>query len=200
MEPWGGWTNSTTVFPQTFVIDYVRHYTRTWPELGTVTGLPSNWHLTKEPKMESKAGTTSGAEPIVKLAASSLSWNTPYLTGTYDAGAWSLVIWTMSITGSSQVQARIYKKGLGSEVLIGETTADPSTTGSGNHATKFSFPGISAITLTKETLRIELTKLSGTELSLIVNGNDFDSRLILPLSTTGTVSDSFPPTTPFPNP
>lgn len=27
---WGGWPNATTVFPQSYVIDYVRHYTRAW--------------------------------------------------------------------------------------------------------------------------------------------------------------------------
>ena len=27
---WGGWPDASTVFPQTYVIDYVRHYTRAW--------------------------------------------------------------------------------------------------------------------------------------------------------------------------
>ena len=27
---WGGWPNATTTFPQAYVIDYVRQYTRAW--------------------------------------------------------------------------------------------------------------------------------------------------------------------------
>lgn len=89
---WGGWTNASTVFPQTFAIDYVRHYTRAGPVEGPAAGLPTSWHLTEDPHLNIPAGTKSGAQPIVTLGSAALSWYTPYLTGSYDAGAWSASI------------------------------------------------------------------------------------------------------------
>lgn len=70
--------------------------------------------------------------------------------------------------------------------MIGETIVDASTTGSGNHITKLTFTGMKAITLSGESIRLELTKMSGPNLSMIVNGNDFDSQLSMPWSATGT--------------
>lgn len=129
---WGGWANNTTVFPQTYVIDYVRHYTRPWPAKGSAAGLPSVWHLGADPKLSSAAGTT---------------------------------------------------------------------TGSGNHSTRYNFTGIAAQTLSGETIRLELSKLSGPALTLVVNGNDFDSYLSMPWSTSGSTG-SYPTqtTVPFPVP
>lgn len=185
---WGGWTNASTVFPQTFAIDYVRHYTRAGPVEGPAAGLPTSWHLTEDPHLNIPAGTKSGAQPIVTLGSAALSWYTPYLTGTYDAGAWSASIWTPPPSGPTPIRARIFRQGSspGSEVMIGETIVDASTTGSGNHITKLTFTGMKAITLSGESVRLELTKMSGPNLSMIVNGNDFDSQLSMPWSATGT--------------
>ena len=199
---WGGWANNTTVFPQTYVIDYVRHYTRPWPAKGSAAGLPSVWHLGADPKLSSAAGTTTGAQPLVTLAGTALSWYTPYLSGSFDAGAWAAQVWTLTPAASAQVRARIYRRRAdGTETLLGEAQMDPTTTGSGNHSTRFNFTGIAAQTLSNETIRLELSKLSGPALTLVVNGNDFDSYLSMPWSTTGSTG-SYPTQTavPFPQP
>lgn len=186
---WGGWPDGTTVLPQNYVIDYVRHYTRNWPARGTASGLPSVWHLSQNPHLNSAAGTTTGAQPVVTLADSPLSWYTPFLSGSFDAGAWSASVWTLSSAGSTPVRARIYRRtSAGAETLLGESTANPATSASGNHATRFNFVSVPALTLSNESVRLELTKLSGPSLSLIVNGNDFDSNLSMPWSATGTVA------------
>ena len=199
---WGGWANNTTVFPQTYVIDYVRHYTRPWPAKGNAAGLPSVWHLGADPKLSSATGTTTGAQPLVTLADTALSWYTPYLSGSFDAGAWAAQVWTLTPAASAQVRARIYRRRAdGTETLLGEAQMDPTTTGSGNHSTRFNFTGIAAQTLSGETIRLELSKLSGPALTLVVNGNDFDSYLSMPWSTTGSTG-SYPTQTavPFPQP
>ncbi|MFM6991781.1 MAG: family 16 glycosylhydrolase [Rhodoferax sp.] len=206
---WGGWPDGTTVLPQTYVIDYVRHYTRNWPARGTASGLPSVWHLSQNPHLNAAAGTTTGAQPIVTLADSPLSWYTPFLSGSFDAGAWSASLWTLASAGSTPVRARIYRRtSAGTETLLGESTANPATSASGNHATRFNFVSVPAVTLANESVRFELTKLSGPSLSLVVNGNDFDSNLSMPWSASGTVAGypgeaatafptpSTPPTTP----
>ena len=199
---WGGWADGSTVFPQTYVIDYVRHYTRAWPAKDSAAGLPSIWHLSQDPHMNAAAGSTTGAQPLVTLADAPLSWYTPFLTGSFDAGAWSASIWTLSNSGSTPVRARIYRRNsAGSETLISESNANPATSASGNHATRFNFTGITATTLTGESVRLELTKLSGPSLFLVVNGNDFDSQLSMPWSTTGSTG-AYPSAaaTPFPTP
>lgn len=199
---WGGWANSSTVFPQTYVIDYVRHYTRAWPQRGSAAGLPSVWHLGGDPKLSSAAGTTTGAQPLVTLGDTALSWYTPYLTGSFDAGAWAAQVWALSPSASSPVRARIYRRRAdGTETLLGQAQVDPFTSGSGNHSTRFNFTGIAAQTLQSETIRLELSKLSGPALTLVVNGNDFDSYLSMPWSTSGS-SGSYPAQTavPFPVP
>ena len=199
---WGGWPDNTTVLPQTYVIDYVRHYTRNWPARGTAAGLPSVWHLSQNPHLNSAAGTTTGAQPVVTLADSPLSWYTPFLSGSLDAGAWSASIWTLSSAGSTPVRARIYRRtSAGTETLLGESTANPATSASGNHATRFNFVSVPALTLANESVRLELTKLSGPSLSLVVNGNDFDSNLSMPWSASGTVAgDPSEAATAFPTP
>jgi len=199
---WGGWANSTTVFPQTYAIDYVRHYTRAWPAKGSAAGLPSVWHLGGDPKLAAAAGTTTGAQPQVTLAGTALSWYTPYLSGSFDAGAWAAQVWTLAVSASAPVIARIYRRRPdGTETLLGQAQADPFTSGSGNHSTRFNFTGIAAQTLSGETIRLELSKLSGPALALVVNGNDFDSYLSMPWSTTGSTG-SYPTQTavPFPQP
>lgn len=199
---WGGWANSTTVFPQTYVIDYVRHYTRPWPARGSVAGLPSTWHLGADPKLSAAAGTSTGAQPIVTLADTPMSWYTPFLTGRFDAGAWAAQVWTLAPAASAPVLARIYRRRAdGTETLLSQAQADPYTSGSGNHSTRFNFTGIAAQTLSGETIRLELSKLSGPALTLVVNGNDFDSYLSMPWSTSGSTG-TYPTQTavPFPVP
>lgn len=199
---WGGWADGSTVFPQTYVIDYVRHYTRAWPAKDSAAGLPSIWHLSQDPHMNAAPGSTTGAQPLVTLADAPLSWYTPFLTGSFDAGAWSASIWTLSSSGSTPVRARIYRRtSAGSETFISESNANPATSASGNHATRFNFTGIPATTLKGESIRLELTKLSGPSLSLVVNGNDFDTQLSMPWSTAGSTG-AYPSAaaTPFPTP
>lgn len=201
--PWGGWADGTTVFPQTYAIDYVRHYTRAWPARGSAAGLPSVWHLGPDPKLTATSGTITGAQPLVTLANTALSWYTPYLSGSFDAGAWAAQVWALAPTASAPVVARIYRRRAdGTETLLGQAQADFYTPDGGNHSTRLNFTGIAAQTLSGETIRLELSKLSGPALALVVNGNDFDSYLSMPWSTNGSSSGSYPPpsSVPFPVP
>jgi hypothetical protein len=89
------------------------------------------------------------------------------------------------------VRARIYRRRAdGTETLLGQAQVDPFTSGSGNHSTRFNFTGIAAQTLSNETIRLDLSKLSGPALTLVVNGNDFDSYLSMPWSTSGSTGSS----------
>jgi hypothetical protein len=135
----------------------------------------------------------------LKFGSPPRSWITGQLTGTYAAGVWTAKVFTQPVTTATSLQSRLYRKGAGAEVLIATAQADIDLANGTNHATVFSFNGVPELTLAGETLRLELTKLSGPIVTLIANGNDFDSRLEAPVSAWGTV-DTAPAPTPWVDP
>jgi hypothetical protein len=150
---------------------------------GITTTLPVAWHLTSTQTLTSVAGTVSGTQPrfLLKFGSPPRSWITGQLTGTYAAGVWTAKVFTQPVTTATSLQSRLYRKGTGAEVLIGTAQADIDLANGTNHATVFSFTGVPELTLAGETLRLELTKLSGPIVTLIANGSDFDSRLETPV-------------------
>ena len=198
--PWGGWTDASTVFPQTYVIDYVRQYTNASITQSSAEGLASTWHLLSctssicsngsvtgvapaGEDLESTPGAISGFQPTKMLTAAA-NWYSPPLTGVYDSGAWQLGVFTTSPGSASVVQAGLYITAADgtSPLPLGSAQLDTNATGGGNHLSYFSFPGVPSVTLSNQRLKVILTPVSGATPEMIYNGNDFDSALTAPWS------------------
>ena len=189
---WGGWVDATTVFPQTYVIDYVRVYTNDSTVPGAAAGLSSNWHLSNGAatgvsppgeSLSSAAGTTSGFQPLKVLSAPA-TWYSPALTGSFDEGAWSAGIYTASPGTAATVRAELFvtaDDGSGA-TRLGTAELDVNATGGGNHRSWFTFTGVPIVRLTGQRLKLVLTPVSGASVTMVYNGNDFDSLVTAPFS------------------
>jgi beta-glucanase (GH16 family) len=189
---WGGWVDGSTVFPQTYEIDYVRQYTNASVTAGGAAGLASVWHLVSGAvsgatpageTMQSAPGTVSGFQPLKTLTAPA-SWYTPALTGKFEDGAWTLGLFTASPGASSVVKAEVFITAAdgSSPVSLGSAQVDVNTTGAGNHRSFFTLTGVPELQLTNQRLKVVLTPVSGAAAQMIYNGNDFDTALSLPWS------------------
>ena len=128
-----------------------------------------------------KSGTT-GWQPTKSITTTSSYWYGTPLSGTYNAGTWTFVLWTNNPGTSSQVKVDVYKVNSdgGGAVLIASQTKEAGTSGGGNHATTYTFSGIGAQTLSNQRLMVKITKSSGTDLTMAYNTNDFPTRLVTP--------------------
>jgi hypothetical protein len=192
---WGGWVDPSTVFPQTYVIDYVRVYTNSSITAGGPAGLSSYWHLMNASvngvapageDLESAKGTVSGFQPLKTITAPAL-WYSPALTGSYEEGAWSVGIFTTSPGAAAVVKAEVFvvaADGSG-PVSLGSAQLDVNTTGAGNHLSRFILTGVPAVHLNNQRLKLVLTPVSGASVQMVYNGNDFDSVLTAPWSPSG---------------
>ncbi len=198
---WGGWVSSIcpgstesgmcTVFPQTYVIDYVREYTNASITDTGAEGLASVWHLVNTPStgtpagetLQSAAGSVSGFQPLKTLTAPA-AWYSPALTGKFEAGAWQLNLFTTSPGASAVVEADLYvtaADGTG-PTKLGGAQLDVNATGGGNHISSFGFVGIPEVDLANQRLEIVLSPVSGASAQMVYNGNDFDTALSAPWS------------------
>lgn len=189
---WGGWADGTTVFPQSYVVDWVRVYQNASTAPGDAPGLTTIWHLSNTPTtgvtplaetLDANKGTISGLQPV-KVLGSPAVWYGPPQTGSYEEGAWSVGLFTTSSAGPALVRVELFKTAAdGSAALsLGSSQVDVSTTGSGNHASWLTVTGVPAVHLTNERIKLVVTRVSGAEVTLIYNGNDFDSLLATPWS------------------
>ena len=193
---WGGWADGTTVFPQSYVVDWVRVYQNASTTPGDdAPGLTTIWHLSNTPStgvtplaeaLDVNKGTASGFQ-LVKVLGSPAAWYGPPQTGSYEEGAWSVGLFTSSSAssaGAAVVRVELFKTAAdGSAALsLGSSQVDVSTTGSGNHASWIILTGVPAVQLTNERIKLVVTRVSGAEVTLIYNGNDFDSLLETPWS------------------
>jgi beta-glucanase (GH16 family) len=192
--PWGGWADETTVFPQTFVIDWVRVYENASTAPGGAPGLATTWHLSSTPAggaappldgaeaLASAPGGLSGFQPLKVLDAPA-TWASPPLSGSFEEGAWSVGLFTTSPAGPSvyEVEVIVAADG-GASHSLGSARVDVSTTGGGHHLSWFTIAGVPPLTLASERLVVAVTPVSGAPVTLIYNGNDFDSRLATPWS------------------
>jgi hypothetical protein len=53
-------------------------------------------------------------------------------------------------------------------------------TGTGNHPSTNNFQGIAAVSLTNRRLMVKINKVSGVDVMMAYNTNDFPSRLLTP--------------------
>ncbi len=128
-----------------------------------------------------KSGTT-GWQPTVTLNTTAKYWYSTAQTKTIPAGTWSFVLWSNNPGSSSQIKVDIHKVNSsgGGATLIASQTRECGTSGSGNHATTFTFSGIAAQSLSNQRLRVTITRTSGRDLTMAYNTNDFPTRLITP--------------------
>jgi hypothetical protein len=189
---WGGWVDGTTVFPQRLVVDWVRVYDNASTAPGGSAGLATTWHLSNAAAagvgfaaeaLSSTAGTTAGFQPTRTLGAAA-HWVGPALTGSYDAGAWSVGLFTTSPGAAAVVRAevRVTAADGSSPRSLGTADVDVNTTGGGNHLSWLRLTGVPVQTLANERMELIVTQLSGPPVTLVYNGNDFDSRLETPWS------------------
>jgi len=192
---WGGWVDQTTVFPQTYVVDWVRVYENASTVPGGAPGLPTTWHLSNAPStgvtpvveaLDPNKGTGSGFQPL-KVLTSPATWFGPLLTGSYEAGAWSVGLFTASPAGSAVVQAEVFKTQAdgSAPISLGSSRVDVSTTGGGNHASWLTLVGVAVVSFANERTELVLTPVSGAAVTMIYNGNDFDSLVTTPWSAAG---------------
>jgi len=192
---WGGWPDASTVFPQRYEIDWVRVYQQDGAAPGDAPGLPTAWHLSSVASsgvapageaLSSAPGTVSGFQPLKVLAAPATWWSAP-LTGTYDAGAWSVGLFTTSPAGAAPVRVEAWKTAAdgSAAVRLGAAEVDVRATGGGNHRSWFTLTGVPATAFAGERIKLTVTPLGGAEVTLIYNGNDFDSLVTTPWSAAG---------------
>jgi hypothetical protein len=192
---WGGWVDASTVFPQTYVVDYVRVYTNASLTPGGAAGLSSYWHLLNGTvsgvtpageNLDSAKGTVSGFQPLKTLTAPAL-WYSPPLTGSYEEGAWSVGIFTTSPGAAAVVKAEVFVTAADGSgpVSLGSAQVDVNKTGAGNHLSRLTLTGVPAIHLNNQRLKLVLTPVSGASITMVYNGNDFDSVLTTPWSPSG---------------
>jgi hypothetical protein len=189
---WGGWVDGSTVFPQTYEIDYVRQYTNSSITAGGAAGLASVWHLVNTAAsgvapagevMQSAPGSISGFQPL-KTVTAPATWYTPALTGKFEEGAWTLGLFTTSPGASAVLRAEVFITAAdgSSPVSLGSAQVDVNATGGGNHKSFFTLTGVPDLQLTNQRLKVVLTPVSGAAVQMVYNGNDFDSSLSLPWS------------------
>jgi hypothetical protein len=189
---WGGWVDGSTVFPQDYVIDYVRVYTNDSCLPGGAADLASYWHLSSvaasgvpsvAESLSSTPGTVVGFQPLKTLTGPAV-WYSPALTGSFEEGAWSIGIFTTSPGAPARVSAELFvtaADGSGAASL-GATQLDVNATGGANHRSWFTLTGVPAVRLSGQRLKLVLAPVSGASVTMIYNGNDFDSVITAPFS------------------
>ncbi len=189
---WGGWVDGSTVFPQDYVIDYVRVYTNDSCLPGGAANLASYWHLSSvaasgvssvAESLSSSPGTIGGFQPLKTLTGPAV-WYGPALTGSFEEGAWSIGIFTTSPGAPARVRAELFvtaADGSGAASL-GAAQVDVNATGGGNHRSWFTLTGVPAVHLAGQRLKLVLAPVSGTSATMIYNGTDFDSVITAPFS------------------
>ncbi|MBU5317754.1 family 16 glycosylhydrolase [Clostridium bornimense] len=145
------------------------------------------WHLLNKPlkelgtinsSMSIETGSITGWQPVKLIKETPLLWYTDKLNNVIIDGNWSFNLWTDVPKGKSNVVVELYKVSNDGkkEDLICKKVQDVSTTGTGNHITKFEF-GENKISCNDERIMIKIYKVSGNDVTMCYNGNDFDTKL-----------------------
>jgi hypothetical protein len=133
--------------------------------------------------MQTSLSGVTGWQPTKKITTSSSYWYSPGLSGVYNLGAWSLILWSNNPGSSSQITVELYRVNPdgGTPVLLGSQTLEAGTSGAGNHSTTFSFNVPQEVYMQYgQRLMLKITKASGADLTICYNANDFPTRLITP--------------------
>ena len=133
----------------------------------------------------------------------SLTLNTPFywystaLTKTITAGNWSFTMYSNKPAASSIITLEVYKvnaDGSGAQQIGISQTADVYATGSGNHTSTFTIGSFPTMSLNNQRLMVKIFRSGGTaDASMCYNGNNFDSRLIMPATGDALAAPSFNP-------
>lgn len=127
-------------------------------------------------------GTANGFTPTSTLSSTPLYWYSPAMTGLFNAGTYTLTLWSDSPGAASNVTVELgtsNPNGSGFNSL-GTSTADVNASGGGNHSTNFTF-SLGVLSLTNQVLVIKITQASGTPAVIVYNdGTDFGSVLTIP--------------------
>lgn len=145
------------------------------------------WHLLNKPlkeideissSMSIEPGSITGWQPVKLIGETPLLWYTEKLDNLLIEGNWNFNLWTDVPEGKSNVAVELYKVSNDGkkENLICKKVQDVSTTGTGNHITKFEF-GENKISCNDERIMIKIYKVSGNDVTMCYNGNDFDTKL-----------------------
>jgi hypothetical protein len=130
--------------------------------------------------LQSTLSGTTGWQPTKTITTTASYWYSDTQTGTYNAGNWQFILWTSSPSSASVVQVEVYKTNTdgSSAVLIGGQQVD--VTGPGNHASTYNYNGIAAVSLSGQRLMVKIYKVSGVDITMAYNTNDFPTRLLTP--------------------
>ncbi len=127
-------------------------------------------------------GTPNGFTPTSTLSSTPLYWYSPAMTGLFNAGSYTLTLWSDSPGAASNVTVELGTSNPNGSgfTSMGTLTADVNGTGGGNHATNFTF-SLGVLSLTNQVLVIKITQASGTPAVIVYNdGTDFGSVLTIP--------------------
>jgi len=133
--------------------------------------------------LQGAKGTTTGWNPTKTITTTPAFWYSPELTGNYDAGNWSLTLWSNSPTSASTVEVSLYKVNAdgSEEVQIGSSqTCNVNATGAGNHTSTFNFTGLPVVNFSNQRLLVKIVKIDGVDCTIAYNSNDFPSILKTP--------------------
>ncbi len=132
--------------------------------------------------LQASNSSVTGWQPTRTITTTPAYWYSPTINGTYKAGTYSFYLWTNNPGSSSQVRVELFKVNSdgSSATLIASQTNEAGTSGGGNHATTYTFTGIGAVGFSNQRLLIRITKVSGADLTMAYNTNDFPTRLVTP--------------------
>jgi hypothetical protein len=130
--------------------------------------------------LQTSPSSLTGWQPITTVSTTAKYWYSDAVTGTANGGTWQFILWSNN-PGSSTVQVDIYKvasDGTGA-VLLGSKSMDAGNSGLGNHGTTYAVT-VSAASFANQRLLVKITKTAGADLTMVYNGNDFPTKLLLP--------------------
>jgi hypothetical protein len=151
----------------------------------TVGDKPTTWFLTEGTSpsglsLTATRGTTVGWAPTRTLADKPFVWYSDAQAGDYAGGMVAVNLWTAKATAATSVKAEIIRtdeKGENAYVL-GSATANLPMNALGKEITTFSIKTEKA-PLNNDRLALRLTKVTGPDIAVGFNANDYDSHLTI---------------------
>jgi hypothetical protein len=128
----------------------------------------------------------NGFFPTHLLTASGFIWSTVALSGSFNSGTYTLVLWTNTPPGpgASRVFAQLgvsNDDGSNFQPIVASAAVDVKSTGTGNHTTPLVMPAPATINLINQRLVVKVfydPSSPGSAPTMVYNGGtDFDTRL-----------------------
>ncbi len=130
--------------------------------------------------LQSAQSDTEGWQPTRSITTAPLYWYSEPQTCTYAAGNWQFILWTASPGKATMVQADVYRTNLDGSggALVCSQQLDVNTTGGGNHSSIYTYNAVPAVTLSNQRLMAKIFKVSGSDVTMAYNTNDFPTRIL----------------------